>query len=454
MIADANSPSPSPDGRSLAWYAPRPGEGTSLVVGAADGSGPRVLAAHLAAQSAGGQVSRPVWSRDGRTIAYSSGGLSEPRNLFAVAVASGRARQVTRFTGGVDGIHTQAWLPDNRHLIVSYTPQTGGTNALGVVDVETGSIARLTMNVDGGLQGPSVSADGSRIVFSAGRTEREVWRIPFGPDPIANGHAAVRVIDASQDPFYTYVTRDARTLLFSNALVGSRNLWTVPLDAVGAKPHQVTSAPIDGRISHASLSPDATRVAFIGMMTGHADVWVQNVDGSGLRQLTNNDEGESWPMWSPDGKWIAYGSASGLRRIPAEGGPAEKIFEGLSRGDWIRKPDGSGTWIASSAQGGGIRLLDVEQRRVVWQDRRSCVMPMFSADGRRVSVACAEGRERDAIWVYDTATGTSRVAVRFPEPFRLSFRVSWVDNDRAFIVNRVRTISHIEMLDKFWQPRP
>ncbi len=450
VITDADSPSPSPDGRSLAWYAARPGEGTSLVVGAADGSGPRVLAAHLAPQSAGGQVSRPVWSRDARTIAYSSGELSEPRNLFAVDVASGRARQVTQFTGGVDGIHTQAWLPDNRHLIVSYAPRTGGTGALGVLDVDTGSIARLTM--EGGFNGPSVSADGSRIVFSAGRTEREVWKTPFGPDPIANGRAAVRVMDASQDPFYTYVTRDARTLLFNNALAGSRNLWTVPLDAVGAKPHQVTSAPVNGRISHASLSPDATRVAFIGMMSGHADVWVQHVDGSGLRQLTNNAEGESWPIWSPDGTWIAYGSAGELRRVPADGGPPEKLFEGSSRGDWIRKPDGSGTWITSSA-GGGIRLLDVEQRRVVWQDRRSCVMPMFSSDAKLVSVACTEGRDRDAIWVYDTATGTSRVAVRFPEPFQMSFRVSWVDNDRAFLVNRVRTISRIVMLDKFWERR-
>ena len=77
---------------------------------------------------------------------------------------------------------------------------------------------------------------------------------------------------------------------------------------------------------------------------------------------------------------------------------------------------------------------------------------MFSADGRSVSIAYREARERDAIWVYDVATGKARVAVRFSEPFQIMFRSSWVDDGRAFVVNRVRTPSHIVMFDRFRTP--
>ena len=103
---------------------------------------------------------------------------------------------------------------------------------------------------------------------------------------------------------------------------------------------------------------------------------------------------------------------------------------------------------------GGTRLLDVEQRRVLWEDRRpgSLALPMFSQDGRLASTPYPDGDERDAIWVYDVATGKGRVAVRFDRPFQIVFRASWVDQDRAFVVNRGQTVSHIVMFDSFWTP--
>ena len=76
-------------------------------------------------------------------------------------------------------------------------------------------------------------------------------------------------------------------------------------------------------------------------------------------------------------------------------------------------------------------------------------MPSFSPDGRLVSIAYRESRDRDTIWVYDTASGKGRVAVRFPEPFTTLFRASWIDDGKAFAVNRNRLISHVVMLDRF-----
>ena len=355
-----------------------------------DGSGTRVIAEHVAAVV---NASRASWSPDGRWLAYSDGGLFAPRNLFVVNVDSGQVRQVTQFTRSSEGVVTQAWLPDNRDLIVSFRAGRGvlAPTDLGVLNVETGSIARLTMNVTDSFDAPSVSADGSRMIVTATRYLRELWKVPLGSDPDANGRAAVRLLDASQDPMWAYVSRDGRTLLFNNALVGSRNLWTMPLDA-STKPRQITAVPGDA-VMHSSLSPDGTHVAFVSSTTGNSDVWVQNVDGSDLRQLTNDSAAEAWPIWSPDGRWILYGSLRDgkweTRRVPAAGGPAEVIVEGFFRGDSIRMPDGSGTWaVTSSGTGGGLRLLDVERRRVVWQEYHGPgnAMPMFSQDGRLASM--------------------------------------------------------------------
>ena len=76
---------------------------------------------------------------------------------------------------------------------------------------------------------------------------------------------------------------------------------------------------------------------------------------------------------------------------------------------------------------------------------------MFSPDGKSVSISYPENRDRDAIWVYDVARGTGRVAVRFPHHFHVMFRASWIDGGQAFLVNRAEEVSHVVLFDRFWQ---
>ena len=455
VVPGAIRPSPSPDGQRLAYYV-RTGNGFSLVVGTIAGSATTTLVNNVSV------AAMPSWSPDGQFLAFTRAGLFAPSNLFVVEVDTGEIRQVTNFTTSADGIQAHVWLPDNRHLVVAYV--VGGigqlSNDLGLLDVENGSISRLTLSAAQSFESLSVSADGSRLITVAREFEREVWKVPFGPDPEANGRAATRILDRVIDPLWTHVSRDGTTLLYNTATTGSRNLWTMPLDG-SAPARQITTIP-DSSVMHASLSPDGTRVAFVASEreTGSSDVWVQNVDGSGLSQLTDDESADSWPVWSPDGRTIVFGAISPGRgprthhRVPVDGGPVEEFLDGQFRGDLIPQPDGSGTWLVTSwPAGGGLKLVDYENRTILWEEQLAgwnLSMPMFSPDGQLISIPSSGTPDGDSIWVFDSTTGERRLAVSFPGPFRMYFRADWTDDGTAFIVNRYETPSHVMLFDDFW----
>lgn len=118
-----------------------------------------------------------------------------------------------------------------------------------------------------------------------------------------------------------------------------------------------------GLNTSAAVSPDGRRVAMILSKDGAVDVYVCDADGGNLKRLTATREDDSSPCWSPDGKWICFATKSKDRRmlckVPATGGPAERISTGgvsnPSEPDW--SPDGK--WIVFTAQMGGFEVCVV-----------------------------------------------------------------------------------------------
>ena len=90
-------------------------------------------------------------------------------------------------------------------------------------------------------------------------------------------------------------------------------------------------------------------MAVILSKSGSPDLWVANIDGSGLRQLTTTHEPESSPCWSPDGRTLCFASTrdgkAALFTVPAAGGEMHKLSTGgiipATEPDW--SPDGK--WI-------------------------------------------------------------------------------------------------------------
>lgn len=55
-----------------------------------------------------------------------------------------------------------------------------------------------------------------------------------------------------------------------------------------------------------SWSPDGKYIAFTSYQDDNSEIYVMSADGSGQIRLTNNPARDFWPVWSPDGKHIAF----------------------------------------------------------------------------------------------------------------------------------------------------
>jgi len=106
-------------------------------------------------------------------------------------------------------------------------------------------------------------------------------------------------------------------------------------------------------VTDPNISPNGKQVVFtvteyfLEKGKSKTDIYLMNIDGSGLRQLTYNEAADLHPRWSPDGRWILFLSSreDGMQawRLPIDGGEAEKLTDvstGVSDPMWL--PDGSG----------------------------------------------------------------------------------------------------------------
>jgi dipeptidyl aminopeptidase/acylaminoacyl peptidase len=64
-------------------------------------------------------------------------------------------------------------------------------------------------------------------------------------------------------------------------------------------------------VESAALSPDGNDIALVTNLTGRSNLWRTTRDGSWPVQLVRSDDRQSDPIWSPDGRWIAYSQDKG-----------------------------------------------------------------------------------------------------------------------------------------------
>jgi Tol biopolymer transport system component len=136
-----------------------------------------------------------------------------------------------------------------------------------------------------------------------------------------------------------------------------------------------------------ALSPDGTQLAFVAPWESISIVWVQRLGSPEARPLAGTS-GADAPFWSPDGKFIAFGSEGRLKRIAATGGGAPREItvtdEGYRSGTWSADDTivfaGNAGLYRVPADGGEAKLLTrIDDTRGEFSHR----FPVMLPDGTR-----------------------------------------------------------------------
>jgi TolB protein len=232
----------------------------------------------------------PAWSPDGRRIAFVSNRdgwrcpLTPSRHArcdFEIYVmnADGSGQRNLSHRPGIDA--APVWSPDGRSIAFVSTPVADG--------VPDGPREIYVMNADGSGQrmlarggAPAWSPDGRRIAFwSLGDGNGEVY--------VVNGDGSgrrrlTRNPGSDSGPVWS---RDGRKIFFVRFRHGESDVWVMNADGSGQRDLSRNQAPPrDGRDSSPVVSPDGRKIAFVSQREGNSQIYVMNADGSGLRRLT------------------------------------------------------------------------------------------------------------------------------------------------------------------------
>ena len=292
-----------------------------------------------------GSASRPAApTAPSGTLALMTGSVSQPGDPFNFF-------DLEAFTFGGKGPlvpleHTNAratfpaWSPDGTKL--AYLTGEPPRRVLVVANADGSDPTDLAAVLTG--DGFAWSPDSTRIAYRA-RTSRDGGNVADGlvVTSLTGNQSGTYVSLAGAWQAFDW-SPDGRTFVFT----GDPNVATS--QGLSSPPTQLWVQNLDGSglrrlvagmtVATPHWSPDGSRIVFACHAAGETDAWFDicliNADGSGFVRLTDGNALNAAPVWSPDGQWIAFASdrASGQGGATTPGARAAMTA-------FVMRPDGS-----------------------------------------------------------------------------------------------------------------
>jgi dipeptidyl aminopeptidase/acylaminoacyl peptidase len=204
---------------------------------------------------------------------------------------------------------------------VLFTIVTGQTRHIATADLATGRITLVTEGTHGRYLEPGTLVFVRQGTLFGQRFDVASSTVSGTAVPLQDGIEAtdstVGHFDASPSGSLAFLPTGQRTT------VARELVW---FDRGGKQ----TPVPIEAQAySRLALSPDGTRAAVGIEDPANTDIWVLDLTRGTSSRLTTEPSIEAAPVWSPDGRWIAFRSERekpGLfRRDALAAGPIEQI---------------------------------------------------------------------------------------------------------------------------------
>ena len=266
------------------------------------------------------QLVSGVWSPDRRTLAFPWGDWETGKARPAVIHADGTGFAV--LDSQPDLVLDQipiAWSPDGARIFLTGTGPESivATSDVGLYSVRSsdgGELTHLVAVPDGFRELLAVSPEATHVLITRQRpddTDRYLYEVdidgsherkvsPVDPD--------IQLIDFDWwDDASEAWSPDGTRVAFSAADVSTDtpvSLWVSALD--GKEPREIVGSDVGA--TTVRWSPDGKWIAFTSKFRTGAQLWKVRPDGTGLKQLTNHDDGSYsvMPVWSPDSSRLLF----------------------------------------------------------------------------------------------------------------------------------------------------
>jgi TolB protein len=239
-----------------------------------------------------------------------------------------------------------------------------------------------------------------RIVFAAGRSIQPSYLGSVQPD----GSGRQRLTEGPLYDSGANWSADGQHIVFTRKkglvpITPRRWVWMANADGSGA-----TKIGRRNR-GEPSLSPNGRRIVFQKGMLFFANLYVMNLRGRILYQLTSSFGQESGPAWSPDGSTIAFVAEdpdtgdSQIWTIAAGGGtPVEITTSATDKYEVDWSPDGTSLAFSSQGQIGIVGSDGSDEHLITAATDTSYSGPAWSPDGTLIACTLYSEARRADIW--------------------------------------------------------
>jgi Tol biopolymer transport system component len=259
-----------------------------------------------------------------------------------------------RFTALLEGntLGLPRLSPDDSRVVVIVDKGEGLD--VWLLDPERGTFSPLA--VEGTNLEPIWAPDGERVTFTSNRSGGRWGLFEMAVDGKGEPALLYRP-EGANTPFAGSWSPDGEVLAFyERSATGARDIWLLPR---GREPVAIVDTPAN---EHSPMfSPDGRWLAYVSDASGREEVYVRDREGSGPPWQVS-EGGGSEPLWSPDGRELFYRSGDRVMTVALTTEPSfspsrpELLFEGA----YMRNPSFGGLNYAVASDGKRFLLIREE----------------------------------------------------------------------------------------------
>ena len=243
-----------------------------------------------------------------KIVAAFDNGLGTPREIGMMNWDGSEFEQITSHKSIA---LSPSWSPDGKKIAYSaftkFVNKPGTRTALYILDLKTNKRV-LTSYRPGMNSGAIFSKEGGHIYLSMsmGTGSADIYKIDMKGEIVnrlTKGPAGAINVEPSLSP-------DGSKIVFSSERGGRPMLYVMNSDGSNVK-----RLTFKGRFnSSPSWSPDGSKIAFAGQEENNFDIYVMNADGSNITKITSAKKSDGrWsnnedPSFSPDSRYLVYTS--------------------------------------------------------------------------------------------------------------------------------------------------